>query len=100
MSCTLKRHIDLVVFGIETQIVKVFKIFNNTKIFRPSHGRSHGVTDVMDQHQDVWNIVCTERACLCKADDPVNRSQLPISCLKWATATTQAVLLFTECFRV
>ena len=35
-------------------------IFNNAKIFRPSHGRSHGVTDVMDQHQDLGNMVCTE----------------------------------------
>ncbi len=25
----------------------------HSKIFRPSHGRSHGVTDVIDQHQDV-----------------------------------------------
>ncbi len=30
-----------------------FILFNNSKNLRPSHGRSHGVTDVMNQHQGV-----------------------------------------------
>jgi len=43
----------LLVNGGSSEIWNFFKYFNNSKNLRPSHGRSHGVTDVINQHQDV-----------------------------------------------